>query len=334
MRRSELFAGLWFAGVSIVAVSVSAQAAAPPSKPAEPPAAPQVPAQPPAGAPPSKGTLQPVEQEPAQPPPITKPPVAPAPLPAEPPATAPPPLQPVPMVPPLHTPAATPTTLTDEGPQEDASRLAPPESSVGPEVFAGMNGRLSDAEGFRDDDEHTGMTFGLGGWFAPNRTYSLGLTYQRTTLGAAQSAGGVDSLTARYDMNTFWFGGRAYPLRNDTVGLYVLLELGASWQEVSAGGTRPTSVFTSPAESFACSEADSPGLALGGGLGLDVDIERRLAFLVQADLSGHRLSSEVVDGCAPGIGSVTNVGARVGFLYRFDLDPRGQRTAATGSQRF
>jgi hypothetical protein len=242
-------------------------------------------------------------------------------------------MQPVPMVPPLSTPATSTTTLPDEGPEEDANRLPPPESSIGPEVFAGMNGRLSDAEGFRNDDEHTGMTFGLGGWFAPNRTYSLGLTYQRTTLGAAQTAGGPESLTARYDMNTFWFGGRAYPLRDDTIGLYVLLELGASWQEVSAAGTRQTGAFTVPSGSFACSEADSPGLALGGGLGLDVDIERRLAFVVQADLSGHRLSSEVVDGCAPGIGAATNLGARVGFVYRFDLDQPGQRTAMRSSDR-
>jgi hypothetical protein len=187
---------------------------------------------------------------------------------------------------------------------------------------------LSDAEGFRDDDR-AGMTFGLGGWFAPNRTYSLGLTYQRTTLGTAQTEGGEQSLSARYDMNTFWFGGRAYPLRDDRVGLYILLELGASWQEVSAGGTRATGSFTSPAGSFACSEADSPGLALGGGLGLDVEIERELAFVVQTDLSGHRLSSDVVDDCAPGIGSATNLGARVGFLYRFDLDPLPER--ASGS---
>ena len=87
-------------------------------------------------------------------------------------------------------------------------------------------------------------------------------------------------------------------------------------------------------ESFACSEADSPGVALGGGVGLDVDIERQLAFVVQADLTGHRLSSEAVDGCAPGVGSATNLGARVGFLYRFDLDQRGQRTALRASSQF
>ena len=333
MRRSELFAGLLFAGVASVAAPIAAQAGAPPAKPAEP-AKPVEPAKP--ADPPSVGALPPTDQQPAPKPaqaPPTKKPVEPAPLPAEPPATAQPPVQPVPMVPPLHTPATTPTTLTDEGPQEDASRLLPPESSIGPEVFAGVNGRLSDAEGFRDDDR-AGMTFGLGAWFAPNRTYSLGLTYQRTTLGTAQTAGGPESLTARYDMNTFWFGGRAYPMRDDTIGFYILLELGASWQEVSAAGTRPTGAFTVPAGSFSCSEADSPGVALGGGLGLDVEIERQLAFVVQADLSGHRLSSDVVDGCAPGVGSATNLGGRLGFLYRFDLDQPGQRTAAVSARRF
>jgi hypothetical protein len=230
----------------------------------------------------------------------------------------------MPQVPPSGTPATAPGSLQDQGASPDAPVLLPPESSVGPELFAGANARLNDNEGFRDQD-HAGISFGLGGWFAPNRTFSLGLVYQRTSLGTAVTDPGENSLSARYDLNTVWLGGRAYPWRADLFGIFILLELGASWQEVGASGTRPTASFTVPAQAFACSAVDSPGFALGGGAGIDVDIERQLAFIAQADISGHRLSSDPVDGCAPGAGAATNLGARIGFLYRFDLDPSPPR---------
>jgi hypothetical protein len=310
MRRIALFAGFLSGSLASTAFTAAAQPAEPP-KAAETPA-PEVPAAPPsvAAAPPAQ---QPSQEQ------STPRPQEPSPLPPEPPATAPSPVQPKPQVPPLGTSPTSPGAMRDEGASPDGPELAPPESSIGPELFAGMNARLNDNEGFRNADR-AGLSFGLGGWLAPNRTYSLGLVYQRTSLGTAQSAPGESNLSARFDLNTVWLGGRAYPLRSELFGVFILLELGASWQNVSASGTRPTASFTVPAQSFACSVTDSPGFALGGGAGIDVDIERQLAFIAQADVSGHRLSSDPIDGCAPGAGSATNLGARIGFLYRFDLD--------------
>ncbi len=59
---------------------------------------------------------------------------------------------------------------------------------------------------------------------------------------------------------------------------------------------------------------------MGGGVGVDVDIDRHFALITEIDGGAHRLTSQPLDGCAPGSGSVTTIGAHLGFAYRFDLD--------------
>jgi hypothetical protein len=115
--------------------------------------------------------------------------------------------------------------------------------------------------------------------------------------------------------------------------MYVALALGASWQHVEASGSRGGATGgVVPPEAFVCSASDGPGFALGAGVGIDVDMERNLAFLAQVEASGHRLTSDPLDGCAPGSGSVTGVGAQVGFMYRFDLGDESQRQSSTTAQ--
>jgi hypothetical protein len=199
--------------------------------------------------------------------------------------------------------------------------LPPPEMTLGIEGSGGLHGRLSGNTDGYQNNEPFDMTFALQGWFAPNRLDSVGLGYQRTGLGGASTGPLQSSLSVEYDVNTIWAAGRAYPMRSDDLGLFVQLELGASWQQLSANGTRVTNEFTTPAVTFACSETDGPGLALGGGVGLDIDIDRHLAFTALLDATGHRLTGDIVNGCAPGVGTVTGVAARIGFMYRFELEP-------------
>ena len=207
----------------------------------------------------------------------------------------------------------------------------PPETTLGIEANVGVNGRLgSGNEGF-DTEDPAGVAYALGAWFAPNRVYSVGLAYQRTGLGSGQTEPVAPSVTAQYDLNTIWLGGRAYPLRNDHVGMFLQIMVGGSWQEVRASGTRATAEFGTPAETFSCSVSDGPGLSLSGGIGLDVDIDRHLAFVASAEGGGHQQSGELVDGCTLGVGSVATVLGRIGFMYRFDLD--SESPAKAGAAR-
>jgi hypothetical protein len=292
----------------------------------------------PAPPPPEESPAEPPETaQPGDPPPPIQPPL-PEPPPPEPPPSEPPPSEP-PMTPPLGTtpapagpgmvPPSPPGLDLGEAPEEP-EEPPPPERTLGLQLGAGLDRRLGgDASGI-SDDEPVDLTFGAGVWFAPNRLWSLGLGYQRLGLGGGRTPARENSVSVQRDIDTVWAGGRAYPVRSDAIGLYVALALGASWQRASASGSRSGAISgVSAPEAFSCSASDGPGFALGGGVGVDVDIDRNLAFLVQIDGTGHRLTSETLDGCVAGSGSVTAIGAQLGFMYRFDLDaePRPSRRA-------
>jgi len=311
---------------------------APPSgtKPEQPPAGQQPkgapPAVPPAAVPP--GAAPSAGAEPPQPdqaPPAATPEATP---PAELAADAASPAQP----PPLQQQPNTAATLRPAPATRDSGKTpevqkptAPPETTLGIEADVGMNGRLgSGNEGF-DTEDPAGIAYALGAWLAPDRVYSVGLAYQRTGLGSGQTEPVAPSVTAQYDLNTIWLGGRAYPLRNDHVGMFLQIMVGGSWQDIHASGTRATAEFGTPAETFSCSVSDGPGLSLSGGIGVDVDIDSRLAFVASAEGGGHQQSGELVDGCTLGVGSVTTVSGRIGFMYRFDLD--GESAGAARATR-
>ena len=214
--------------------------------------------------------------------------------------------------------------------ETEEEALPPPERTLGIQIGAGLGARFGGDNSGITEEEPVDLSYGAGLWFAPDRLWSLGLSYQHLGLGGGETEGGEGSISVQRDVNTVWLGGRAYPLRSDTMGLYVGLALGASWQRVSATGSRAGSAGgVTPPEPFSCSGGDGPGFALGGAVGLDVDMSRHVAFLAQVEGTGHRLTSDVIEGCAPGSGSVTGIGAQIGFMYRFDLEDRAPRQTAT-----
>jgi hypothetical protein len=255
------------------------------------------------------------------------PPEAP-PAPAPPPQTPPPPAEPTPPVTtaPVSGPYYQPTVAPTAGAGasgEEAAADPPPETTLGFELAGGLQTRLGDGEDYGYASRAPGgVVFGPGIWLSPARLWSVGLLYRRAGLGTDRSGPGETSLTVHRQQDTLWGAGRAYPWRTDSMGIYVLLELGMSWQHANADGSRVTTEFLRPAETYACSASDGPGFALGGGLGFDVDLEKNLSFVTQLEATAHRHTSEPIDGCAPGSGSVTTIGASIGFAYKLDLAPR------------
>lgn len=280
-------------------------AAAPAAQPAAP-AAPAAPATAPAAAPPAAAAPAPAAAPAAQPAPAFAPTTAPA-------------------------PAAT----ADQGAGVGAkAKKHPPEKTLGIEVDAGTSARLDSAPPGSSSHESVNLTYGGGVWFAPARLYSLGLSFQHAGIGSDTSSPIGNTVSVARDLNTLWLGGRAYPLRNDKIGLYIQLNLGATWQHLDASGTVLTNQqMVATVHPFECSASQGPGFAIGGGVGGDIDLNSHLAFLANAGLSAHRLSSNPSDlgGCAPGSGSVAEFGARIGFMYRFDLD--GSSSKATASSK-
>jgi len=245
----------------------------------------------------------------------------PAPAPAPPPTTepAPPPAAAAPVVVPPVQPAFPPGAM-DVAPEEKRA-LPPPEMTLALALDVGVIGRLGGSSDYDlKRDQSSGMVFGPSVWFAPARLWSVGLGYEHATLGVDRSEAAANTVDVKRSLDAVWLKGRAYPWRTDDVGLYVGLGLGASWQTARGTGTRADGDFVKPSDPFACSATDGPGFALGGGIGLDVDMTRSLAFVTGVDAAAHRQTGDSIEGCAPGSGSITAVGARLGFAYRFDLD--------------
>ena len=221
----------------------------------------------------------------------------------------------------------------DVAPPEPASDK-PPEMTFGFELDGGIASRLEGAsEGFRNGGPGD-ISFGGGLWFAPDRMLSIGLSYQRVGLGTEETpAFQISSLSVHRRTDTGWLSGRVYPIRGDKAGLYLAAMFGLSWQSLDANGTKLAdgNLFVSPSTQFQCSGSDAARLALGAGVGVDVDVEPNLAFVAQADLQAHQLSSDPADlgGCAQGAGTATTFGARIGLMYRFDVGGGGSSTAST-----
>ncbi|MCB9589370.1 MAG: hypothetical protein H6718_28410 [Polyangiaceae bacterium] len=327
----------WIASSSVVL----AQPAPPPAPPADAPAADA----PPADAPPAEGEPtdpappsedcsdpekpcdKPAAEEPAPPP---EPPPAPEPAPEPPPAAEPPP----PVAPAAAPPPAQPMPPMTDTPPADAEEKKPPEMTLGIELNAAVARRLEDAEeGFRNA---SGGDLGFGGalWFAPNRMLTFGLGYARLGLGTEETPPfQASSLSVHRIADTAWLQGRVFPLRGDKAGLFLAAMFGLSWQSVDANGTQLAegNVFVNPTTSFQCSASDNARLAMGAGVGVDIEVEPNLAFVAQADIQAHQLSSDPndFDGCAQGAGTATVFAGHLGLQYRFDLGG-GSSATATG----
>jgi hypothetical protein len=169
------------------------------------------------------------------------------------------------------------------------------------------------------DHERVDLAYGFGAWFAPNELLAFGLRYERVGQGGEQSRTGAATLRVQRDIDVLWLGARVYAVRGDDLGVYMALGLGLAAQRLTANGARPSPNF-GPGSTFVCSASDGPGLSLGGGAGIDLQMDRHLAFVAEGQLSAFRQSGELIGGCAPGAGSVTNIGAQLGLLYRFEVE--------------
>lgn len=219
----------------------------------------------------------------------------------------------------------------DQNASAGKSNKKPLINTLGIELEGGPNARLDGKSSGITGSESVGLTYGVGVWYSPTRLWSLGLSYEHTGLGGSSTAptGTGNTVSADRTLHSVWLAGRAYPWRTDSLGVYLALELGAAWQHVDASGESDTNPDVTAPQPFACSATQGPGIAIGAGGGLDVDLDSHLAFLVQADVAENRLTSDQIGGCAQGSGSVSNLAARIGLMYRFAVGP--QSSSATAS---
>jgi hypothetical protein len=243
-----------------------------------------------------------------------EPPAEPAPEPAPAPAPAPPPA-----------PAA-PVEKNEVPPKEaasDAKVSAPPpfvraHSPMTLDVRLGFAWRPESDSGF-DDEDTFGSELGASLYFDLKPEIAAGIEIDRASLGRGTAISGLDSVTVDYTVTSALLGFRAYPMRSELFDVFVTLQVGAGIQGVSASGTQRSGSLV-PAGVYTCGGSDQPAFQIGGGIGARFMLSPRWGLTARINGTGRRLSGELVDECARGLGTTTNVGANIGVGYDFDLD--------------
>jgi hypothetical protein len=114
-------------------------------------------------------------------------------------------------------------------------------------------------------------------------------------------------------------GMRAYPKRTELFDFFVGLQVGVGIQSVAATGTASNGALL-PASPYSCSASDTPAFQIGGGIGARLMLTPRWGLTARLNGTGRRLTGELVEDCAQGIGTATTVSAGLGLGYDFDLE--------------
>ena len=235
--------------------------------------------------------------------------------PDEPPAAppTPPPAEPAPSAP----PSIEPQLEVKERPARPVTRTPGKPHDFNVELGLGVNGRFGQASGY-SDDEGLGAAYGAGFWFGVSDAVALGLELARMDLGRASAHNGQNFVTSEYASTAAWLGGRFFAFETRDVRLFAALRVGLALEHVSAFGVRALGTPLEPATSFNCSGTSGPALAFGGGIGGVVHLNSRLDFVSRLDGHVEQLTSDVVNGCASGVGSTASLLLAVGLAYGFD----------------
>ena len=195
---------------------------------------------------------------------------------------------------------------------------APPEP-VGIDLGLHLGGvyRAGDAPAFPITDR-AGVSFGVSAFVAPSRRFSFGLAFEHAGLGGEQAEGELGKLTITRDLNVLWAGLRVFMINTQVVRVGLLIGPGLAWQGVRADGLLTPGIGVLPSV-YSCSAGDSANLALRAGLGAQIALGSGFSFLADASFDNVRLASDVIGDCAPGAGTVSLIGARVGFGYQLDV---------------
>ena len=202
--------------------------------------------------------------------------------------------------------AASPPTLS----------LPPP--YIGPEISGAVMARVSSSSDY--DDEHVfGGAYGLGLWYAPDARYTLGARYDYIGLGGGESSTGTDYVDASYNAHTLWATGRVHPYLGKGYSIFVGVGVGLVVMKQHAVGVRTLDISEPAGQPFKCGGTSAPNVGFRASSGLSIDVGERLAFVSELGATMLRGSSDIEDGCVPGIGSPISVGVGLGFAYHFAL---------------
>ncbi len=193
---------------------------------------------------------------------------------------------------------------------------------LGFEARFGFNTRLSNSFDASSNEQLLDSTVALGAYLAWSPAYAVGIELEHAGLGRVRGLSGQSSSDADYTASGAFLGARLFPWRSERWDLFVNLRVGLAWQHVDALGTRQASdSIIVPPTSFACSEWDGPGPALGGAVGAALRLSRHFSVQSRVDATAERLNGDAMGSCASGIGSVATLSGTLGLAYEFEAAP-------------
>ena len=109
--------------------------------------------------------------------------------------------------------------------------------------------------------------------------------------------------------------------------------VGATWQDATMTGIVLFDRGASGSAPFRCVSKDSMSLAMRAGGGIEVPMGSAVSFVADASFDAYRLSSDIIEYCAPGAGSTSAFLLRVGLTYRYDLSESRKPTRPSSAAR-
>lgn len=202
--------------------------------------------------------------------------------------------------------------------KEPSTAREPSKTNFTPFVLAGAAVRIDDAPLFN-------ITRRVGGNFGIGFTYqiqpvSIGLSYEYTNLGREDSGvGPFGFVQIDRSIDTLWASVKVR-FSGPTWGTpYFGVAIGGTWQDATMKGVALLDGGTSGGVPFGCTSSDSINIAFRAGGGVAFPLSSNVSFITDASFDAYRLSSDVIQFCAPGAGSTSSFLLRIGLAYRFDM---------------
>jgi hypothetical protein len=159
-----------------------------------------------------------------------------------------------------------------------------------------------------------GYTLGLAVGLRPSRWYGIELGYEHFGILTEGDTGNAGWLEVTRTVDAGWAMLRGSAFRLSALDLYFGLGVGLATDRATAVG-----LATGARSPFQCVVTGPIGLALRAGIGSEVRLGPRVSFLTEVGATSAQLSSDPMDDCAPGTGTLSLIGLRAGVVYRFDV---------------
>ncbi|HRI70988.1 MAG TPA: hypothetical protein PK156_42435 [Polyangium sp.] len=194
----------------------------------------------------------------------------------------------------------------------------PAKTAFVPFVLAGGSVRIDDAPTF-NITQRVGGNFGLG-FLYHFQPFALGLSYEHSSLGREDSGvGPYGFVQIDRALDTVYASLKVHMSGISWGTPYFGIAGGLTWQDAKMKGVYLIDRGASGSTNFGCTGNDSINVALRVGGGIQFPLTSNVSFLTDVAFDAYRLSSDVIQLCAPGAGATSAFLFRAGLSYRFDM---------------